>query len=330
MARGVVSRHVLSVVLLAVLGALAVTLMAMQSSSGAGRGGPLGEAASRSAQLRAVVTIAPLKGILEPLLPRGSTVTVLMPPGRSEHNYEFTPADMAGLGRSDVAFLVGLELEPAVEKFVQAHPSEARADLVLADLLEIKADGSHEHHDHTHTEACDHGPVDPHLWVDPALVKRATPKIAERVRDLLKRRGALTPELEKELREAEKSHLASIEALDAEIRAGLEPLRGRKMVTHHAAFGRLAERYGLVVLDVIKGFDGAEPTPGRLASIVERIKSEGVSAIFIEPQYNPASAKRLAEAANVRVAMLDPLGTGDWFAMMRSNTESLVSGLSSP
>src|SRR5882757_8715144 len=69
----------------------------------------------KAAGLRAVVTIPPLKGLIEPLLPPGTTVTVLMQPGRSEHGYEFTPADMAAMARADVFVYVGLGLEGRIE-----------------------------------------------------------------------------------------------------------------------------------------------------------------------------------------------------------------------
>src|SRR5947209_8212964 len=76
--------------------------------------------------LRAVVTIAPLGGLVRPLLPAGAELTVLMPPGRSEHGYEFSPADMALAGSCDLLVYVGLNLEPRLRAAVQGRPSPAR------------------------------------------------------------------------------------------------------------------------------------------------------------------------------------------------------------
>ena len=68
-------------------------------------------------------------------------------------------------------------------------------------------------------------------------------------------------------------------------------------------------------------------TPQAVAATVDAIKKEGVKVVFVEPQYDRTAAQRIAEAAGVRVAVLDPLGDGDWFKMMRGNLEALVKAL---
>src|SRR6185295_361805 len=80
----------------------------------------------KAVPLDVVVTLAPLRGLVEPRLPEGSKIAVLMPPGRSEHGYEFTANDIAQLGRADLVVLVGLGLEPQVESFLRKQPSSNR------------------------------------------------------------------------------------------------------------------------------------------------------------------------------------------------------------
>jgi ABC-type Zn uptake system ZnuABC Zn-binding protein ZnuA len=286
--------------------------------------------AATAKTLHAVVTIAPLKGMVEPLLPPGSTVRVLMPPGRSEHGYEFTPADMAELARADLVVFVGLGLEPQIQDFVTSHASPKRIDISLAEALGLHTthEAGDESHDH---ENCDHGPVDPHVWLDPDLVAKATPKLANAAREAVQasdkgsvaERQAAAAAIDQNF--AQQS--TRVAKLQADLTEALTPYKGAKIVTHHAAFGRFAERYGLVVAEVIKGTEGAEPTPGRIAAIVEAVKAEQVKAIFIEPQFNATAAERIAKAAGVKLGKLDPLGDGDWFAMMRANAEAIAKNL---
>jgi zinc transport system substrate-binding protein len=290
--------------------------------------------------LKVVVTIPPLKGIVEPLLPQGSTVKVLMPPGRSEHNYEFTPADMASVGGADLVVFVGLGLEPQVAKFLESRASPKRVDLSLANAAGVNTGGhenhehheSHEGHEHAKGEECDHSAADPHVWLDPVLVKGALPRIVEAVIAAMKMRGEWEGDANTAARQRLESALASevtrVDELDAAFREKLAPFKSEKIVTHHAAFGRLAERYGLEVAEVIRVNEGEEPTPGRIAAIVQAVRKEGVKAIFVEPQFDSATAERVAKAAGVQVVTLDPLGDGDWFAMMRGNLSGLVQGLS--
>lgn len=281
-----------------------------------------------AAPVSVVVTIAPLKGLVERLAPTGSTIRVLMPPGRSEHGYEFTPADLAALGRADVSIRVGLGLEPKVEEFVKKRPGKDRTDLSFAECLGIIGHDDHEGHDHAHDEH-EHA-IDPHLWLDPSLVEAFVPHMAKAVREASARKRPLTETETEALAAKEQQLIADIRAVDAAWRARLAPFKGRSIVTHHNAFPRPAKRYGLKVAAVIRGLENAEPKPSALDSVVKAIRSEGVHAVFVEPQFNAGLAERIAKAAGVKVARLDPLGDGDWFALMATNLESLATNLGDP
>lgn len=286
-----------------------------------------------AAGLNTVVTIPPVKGLVAPLLPEGSTLRVLLTPGRSEHNYEFTPADMASVEQADLVVFVGLWLEPRVEKFLDANPSTRRVDVGLADAAGVHADEDEKNEHgkeaagHKHDDACEHS-VDPHVWLDPVLMKQALPTLAAGVRRAMEQRGLWSAGAEQRLNESLAKEAARIEEIDREFREALAPFKGAKIVTHHAAFGRMALRYGLTVAEVIRVNENEEPTPGRIAAVVQSVKKEGVRVIFVEPQFNAAMAERVAKAAGVKVGRLDPIGDGDWYAMMRGNLSALVEGLS--
>ncbi len=274
--------------------------------------------------LKVVVTVAPLRGIVEPLLPAGSTVTVLMPPGRSEHGYEFTAKDLEAVAKADMVVYIGLGLETRLTEALRKHPREGRREVCFADCVGIKA-SEHEHDgDHNHDGDAEHhhGAVDQHLWLDPVLVGQFVPKLAEHIR-------ASCPEPEKAgVQEREKALIQRVNEVDRTWRSKLASAKGRSIVTHHNAFPRPAARYGLKVASVIRVVENAEPTAGQIAAVVDAIKKEKVEVIFVEPQFNAGTAERIAKAAGVRVATLDPLGDGDWFKLMRSNLDSLVTNLS--
>lgn len=314
-----------------------------------------------AAGLDVVVTLPPLKGIVEPLLPSGSTVTMLMRPGRSEHGYEFSPSDIARLGKADLVVYIGLGLEPQVEKFLNEHPSPGRIVISMSKAIGIgntaaadqadsnagtpkvpsgagaEAPKSAHRHDHAgddhgeaghiHDEHCDHGPVDVHIWLDPVLVRQFVPELATAVRSAMAKRGPLSDAAAARVSESAVAFDARVAAVDAEYRERLAPLAGAAIVTHHAAFGRLASRYGLRIAEVLRPVESSEPSPGQIASTVKAIRENRVRAIFVEPQFNPSAAERLARSARVKLGRLDPLGDGDWFAMMRGNLGELAGKL---
>lgn len=280
-----------------------------------------------SGPLRIVVTVPPLAGLVKALAPPGAEVTALIVPGRSEHGYEFTPEDVARLARADVAVYIGLGLEPKVEDFLKSRPSPSRQVVCMADALGIHADPDHQGHDYAPGEPCDHGPVDQHLWLDPALVETFVPLLASSIENALAQRGSLDERARAEHEARTADLVARVKALDAELREQLKPVAGEAIVTHHNAWPRLADRYGLKVAAVIRAVEGAEPTPDNIAKAVDAIQEQRVRGVFFEPQFNPAVAERIAQAASVRLGKLDPLGDGDWFALMRSNGRSIVETL---
>lgn len=276
--------------------------------------------------VRIVVTIAPLKGIIAPLLPRDAEITILLPPGRSEHGWEPRPSDLKAISRSDLFIMVGLGLETGVERLLPKMPGVQRKTIVFADAVNIEAgEESHSHPhdgDDDHEAAHAHG-VDPHLWLDPVLVRRFAAAIVPRVKQACVDAGAAA-----DVEGAATDLDARLALVHQRHEQALAPLRGKSIVTHHAAFGRLAERYGLKVAEVIRPVEGVEPSPGQVAAVIDAVREAGVSAIFVEPQYGDRAAERIAAQAGVQVGRLDPLGQGDWFAMMQANLDELVEKLS--
>lgn len=282
-----------------------------------------GSAARPPGPVRVVVTVAPLAGLVRPLLPPDAELTALIAPGRSEHGYELTSEDVSKLAAADVVVYVGLGLDDQIASFLKRKPAATRRVVCFADAAGIQGDDhDHDHGDHDHSDH-DHGTVDPHLWLDPALCERLIPAVSAAVQAAVAAQGGTGFDAAA----ARDRQLADIRALDEEIGAKLKPLAGRAIVTHHAAWGRFAERYGLKVAAVIRPIEGSEPTTGDVDAAVNAIREQGARAVFVEPQYSAAAAERIAKQAGVSVYELDPIGDGDWFAMMRKNAETLVRAL---
>lgn len=286
-----------------------------------------------SQSLNVVVTVPPLKSLVESLVPKGSNVTMLMRPGRSEHGYEFTAEDVARLAKADMVVLVGLGLEPRVEQALKRSKNDKQVVINWGELESLKqADGhhhdhdhEHEHeHDHDHDHDHDHGTVDQHLWLDPQLVEKFVNKVSDAIK---KAKPEWSPEAMKQIDEAKDKAIEEVRAIDEEYRRTLEPFKGNPIICHHDAYSRLAARYDLKLVAAIKSSGGGEPTPKDIGNVVKAIQQSKAKAIFIEPQFDPTFAKNIAKQANVNVAQLDPLGDGDWAAMMRKNLQSLKDNL---
>lgn len=283
--------------------------------------------------LRVVVSIAPLKGIVEELareIVPDVRVEVVVPVGAMEHGFEIPPSMVSGLSRADVVVYVGLGLEPQVEQ-VLAEKRAFRREVCFADVVGVEGDGHAHDHDHgdDHDHAHDHGGADPHLWLDPSLVAKLVPAVGEALAGVAADMGHA--QAASRLRDASGGPVAALVSrvgdVDAAYEERLRPYRGGVMITAHAAWGRLADRYGLEQA-ALAGLEANEPSTAAISRATDLVKEQRAGAIFSEPQINPATVNRIADVTGAKVFVLDPLGDGDWFKMMRTNLDTLVIGLS--
>ena len=91
----------------------------------------------------------------------------------------------------------------------------------------------------------------------------------------------------------------------------------------HPAFGYFAHMTGLGQAAIELG--GREATPAHLAGIIRRAREHGVRVIFVQPQFNPASARALSQAIGGEVVGMDPLAA-DLPANIREMTRVLKHG----
>ncbi|MEL7473635.1 MAG: zinc ABC transporter substrate-binding protein, partial [Planctomycetota bacterium] len=141
-------------------------------------GSPVSSASSPQEVMRVAVTIAPLSGLVTPLLPEGSRVDILIPPGLSPHGAELTPSAIAIAAKADLVLGIGFGLDAGALRGV---PRERM--MLFQDIVELAPSGTHDHADHEggdHADHADHGhhdghaghahaDGDPHVWLNPAL-----------------------------------------------------------------------------------------------------------------------------------------------------------------
>jgi len=279
------------------------------------------------------VTIYPLADIVEQLVGDAADVACLLPPGQSPHAFELSPRQMATVDDSRLIVAVGLGLDHWVNR---AAGSGDRPIVTLADAIGLADDDSgddshdhHHHHDHDHDHHDDaHGSADPHLWLDPVLVRQA---VDELTFALVKQLPDDADAIRRNAGELE----AELIALHEDYNEQLAPFEGRSIVTFHSAFNRLAERYGLEVATTLTPIEAVgNVSPAALDSAIRAIDKHELKALFAEPQFSPDAARMLAQRTGAAVLILDPIGdpnTTDrngYLPMMRYNLRTLVDGLS--
>jgi zinc transport system substrate-binding protein len=133
--------------------------------------------------------------------------------------------------------------------------------------------------------------VDPHVWLDPIRFSG----VVEELGHALGRPEAAS-RVEGQLRD-----------IDEQYRTALAHCERGTFVTDHAAFGHLAERYGLTQLSLVGISPEAEPAPRAVEQLVEKVKAAGVPVVFAEPLVSDRLATTVAHEADVEVSFLDPI-----------------------
>lgn len=243
-------------------------------------------------RLPVMVSILPQKFFVERIGGPWVEVEVLVGPGQSPHSWEPLPRQVARLAEARVYFRIGIPFENALldkinRSFQHLRVVDTRQGIKLLPMTVGEEDAG-----------LPAGAPDPHIWLDPRLVKIQAETIAAALKQL---DPAHSEEYEKNL----QAFLSDLDRLDAKLRETLAPLRGKSFMVYHPAFGYLAAAYGLKQLAVES--EGKEPSAKELAALIDLAQREEVKVIFVEPQFSRKSAEAVAAAIGARVVRMDPL-----------------------
>jgi zinc transport system substrate-binding protein len=323
-------------------------------------GGDATEGAGEAA-LHVVAGFYPLQFVVERVGGEAVVAENLTPAGAEPHDLELTGRATARLQDADlVVYLAGFS--PALDEGVEVTGPDRALDVATAARLDVASDehaeadhdhaphldedAEHEHAEADHDDAPPHdedpehaeadhddaahdheGGVDPHFWLDPTRLADVADAVAARL-------GELDPARAEEFTGRASTLRAELEALDAELAEGLATCARTELVTSHAAFGYLADRYGLQQVGIAGLSPQEEPSPARLGEIAEFVTEHGVSTIYYETLVDPSVAEAVATETGAAVAVLDPLegltdesAGRDYVEVMRANLQQLRDGL---
>lgn len=290
-----------------------------------------------------VTALYPLAFLAERVGGADITLTNLAAPGVEPHDLELTPQQVADIAEADLIVLLD-GFAPAVDEAVEQNAPDRALDVdsvvtlmestgddglghgeEAAEHTEDESEHTEDESEHADEEGDEHAELDPHFWLDPELMGELAVGLAGRL-------GEVDPDHADAYAERAATLVAELDELDGELEAGLESCDTRTIVTAHAAFGYLAERYGLEQFSVAGLEPDAEPSAARIAEVQEEIEAEGVTTVYFEPLTSPDVVDAIAGDLGLGTAELDPIESvdqasgDDYLTAMRSNLATLQSG----
>ena len=273
------------------------------------------EKSSRPASL-AVAGVPPVAYLAERIA--GVPVRSALPDGRSPHDFSPQPGDVRAASGARFFFVTGMPFEELMVKAVRQSP--VKVVDVTRNITRIPLEGGecgHEDHGHSHGHhAHEKEAMDPHVWLSPANCRHIAQAILQVLSEAVPEKRAVYEANFKKLS-------AELEAAEKAMAETLAPFKGRTFFVHHPAFGYFAAGAGLKQRSIELG--GREPSPAQLAEVIREARAHKVRTIFVQMQFNPASANALAKAIGGTAVELDLLRR-DVLSNFRDVTAALVTG----
>jgi zinc transport system substrate-binding protein len=285
-------------------------------------------AAGNTDKFDVVASFYPMAFLAEQIGGDHVNVTTLTQPGQEPHDLEISAKQTAQLQESD-AVLYLKNLQPSVDDAVAQSEIKTKIDAASLTSLEKHGNevGGHAaEHDDEHGEE-EEGGKDPHIWLDPV-------KYAEVAEGVGKAFEKADPDHAADYKKNTAALVKKLDGLNTQFEDGLKDTKTKVFITTHAAFGYLAERYGLTE-EAINGLDPeSEPSAARVKNLEKMAKADGVTTVFYETLVSDKTAKTIASDAGLKTDVLDPIegitskSRGkDYFSVQEANLKALQTAL---
>ena len=259
-------------------------------------------------------------------------VESIVGPEADAHVFQPSPSDAQKLARARFVVINGLGFEGWMPRLIRASGFRGTQITASRGIATIKSkEHGHSHgHSHGHGHGHSHGEHDPHIWQDPRRAQAMVRNIAEGL-------AGADREAAEAYRTAASRYTATLAELDAWVEAQFAsiPRQRRRVVTSHDAFAYYGARYGIDFLSPQGVTTRAEPSAQQIARLVQQIRRERITALFIEGGARPRVLEQVAAESGARIggrlfsdALSGPDGPApNYVALIRHNTRMIAEAL---
>jgi len=251
--------------------------------------------------IKVVVTIAPLEEFVKAVGGDRVQVSVLVPPGAEPHTFDPTPSQMIQVSECDLYVKNGAGLEFWIDKVLQPGQNVTAIDSSRG--IEVITEGGLV--------------ADPHIWLS---LRNSAIQVENICQGLIE----VDPANRDYYIRNRDDYLHNLRMLDEQFNRTFAASQKKTFIVHHPAWTYFASDYGLVQVPLME--NEQEPGPRYLAEVIELAKEENITAIFVEPEYNPRAAEVMAEEMNAQIIFLDPLA-GNYLENMRYAGQRIADSL---
>jgi len=256
-------------------------------------------------RLKIYTTFYPLYDFTKKIVGNLADIETLIPAGADPHDYELSLKQTAELYDADVFIFLGESMEPWAQKLADQLKDKGIAVIEVGKGL-IEND-------------------DPHIWLDPVLAKEISKRIYEGIVPVAKA-------YEQTFKQNLENLYEKFDQLDRSFKELAAGAVRKDLVVSHAFLGYVADRYGFNQVAITGLSPQDEPSPKKMAELIEFCEAKDVKCIFAEQGELLKLTNTLAEETGAQVLVINPLGSlrqeeidagEDYFSIMESNLELL-------
>lgn len=287
------------------------------------------EVTKESDNLQVVASFYPMYEFAEKVGGEAADVSLMIPAGGDVHGYEPSAKDLANLQTADAFVYANTEMETWVPSVLESINTDNLTVIQADEEIELIETGeAEEGHDHEndHSEEGHTHTVDPHTWVDPANAIIQVTQIKEKFIEA-------DPENTTTYEDNAASYISELQTLKTAYDSALNEVENTEFITQHAAFGYLANRYGLRQYSLAGVSADTEASPQVMAELVTLIEEHELPVVYYNVNENESLANTVAQEAGVQTAPLHTLESltdeeiaegKNYINVMRDNLESLT------
>ncbi|WP_455479561.1 metal ABC transporter substrate-binding protein [Bartonella sp. B23] len=255
------------------------------------------------------------------------SITTLVGPNANTHTYEPTPRDVQTLRNAHIIFINGLHLEDFMNRLITASGTKAPIVEVSTNIspLEIKTQEHNVRQQHRH-----HSGVDPHAW-------QAIPNVEIYVKNITAAFCEIDTQFCASYRKNSQIYIQKLKAAREKLKTKIAtiPKDKRIIITSHDAFGYFAQEYGFTILAPQSASTETEATAADVAELIQQIKINKATALFVENISNPRLIKQISKETGLKIggtlysdALSNENGSAaTYLDMMEHNVNTIINAI---
>ena len=255
-----------------------------------------------------IATIRPLHALVQSVVGESATVQLLLNDSESVHSVQLKPSHMRTMLSADIVFYIAPEFEPFMAPAIENFDASTRAvsmaeskNLILyPQRKQAIAEDTEEHNHHAHDHH-NHAAMDYHIWLSPANAIAMLYHIEKQL-------STRFPDNASVYHTNTTTAVARIQALDAALKAKLQPHQTQPFIVLHDAFQYLEREYQLHNAGALSSASSTALSANSMQSARQLITTHKVRCVVSDPSTSARVQKALVQDANIHTTTIDTIG----------------------